>query len=256
MARRAKTKPKTTAVYESLKRPTKLPPVPFSMGSRGSFIRKAWVGVRVLGKTHVESLYYDFVSGWVESCAVGLDEIDLDHFGRRPMYVDRVGVTKTHIQWLQTQALNSGATPDAIRLLKSVTKLTAKEEAEMADKLKKSKKSAEAKAAKPVGGGGKVSKGKRGNPEALERARAAAAARNAATHAQKLSVTVTKKDMAADDFKLRGGRLAKLAWIVENKPKTVGDAVGQVVKDEQGNEHKIDMGALRGMEKRGHVKIG
>lgn len=111
---------------------------------------------------------------------------------------------------------------------------------------------------KPVGGGGKVAKakGKGGNVEALERARAAAAARNAENHAKKITINVTKKQTEAEDFKLRGGRLAKLLWVIENKPKTVGDAVGNTVKDKDGDEHKIDMGALRGMEKRGHIKIG
>lgn len=236
---------------------TKLPTLPFSMGDRGAYIRKPWVAVEALGREAVSALYYEFSQNRVCVSAVLKNQIDFDATGAKPFYVDYVNsppVTRTHLQWLKTQALNGGATPDAIRLLRKAVGLTKKEEAEMAEKLKK-KASAKATKTKPVGGGGKIGK-KGGNPEALERARAAAAARNAENHAKKITIKVTKKDMGAEDFKLRGGRLAKLAWVVENKPKTVGDAVGQVVKDDKGEEHKIDMGALRGMEKRGHIAIG
>jgi hypothetical protein len=134
----------------------------------------------------------------------------------------------------------------------SALKLTKKEQDQMA-KAASAKKAD--KADKAVGNGGKLGK-KGGNPEALTKAREAAAARNAENHAKKITVKVTEKQTKAEDFKLRGGRLAKLLWVIQNKPKTVGDAVGQTVKDDKGEEHKIDMGALRGMEKRGHISIG
>lgn len=240
--------------------PTKLP---FSMSDRGAYINRPWVACERLGKEFLGSIFFRFSTGVVEAAAVSVDEIDIEWQGTKQFYVDgshtgfgSQGLAQTHLQWLKNQALRGGATPEAIRFLKSVIKLTKKEEAEMAAKEKLAKKGGNAKT-KPVGGGGKVTGGKgKGNPEALEKARAAAAARTAETHGKKVKLNITSKDLGTDKAKLRGGRLAKMQWMLQNKPKTVGDCVGNVCKDEEGNEHKIDMGALRGMEKRGHISIG
>lgn len=239
-------------------KPLPLPKLPFSMKDRSAFIDRPWVAVEFMGKEYIAAVYYAFAQNLVCVAAVGVSEIDTGGWqGSRPFYVDGretgfgpTGLAKTHLQWLFNRALETGATPDAIRLLKKVMKVTKKEEDQMAKVATKTKE-------KPVGKGGKLTGAKKGgNPEALEKARAAAAERNAKTHAQKITIKVTKKDTQAEDFKLRGGRLAKLLWVIENKPKTVGDALGNVVKDDDKNEHKIDMGALRGMEKRGHIAIG
>jgi hypothetical protein len=169
-------------------------------------------------------------------------------------------LAKTHLSWLKSQALRTGATPDAIRLLASALKLTKKEEDEMAKAASKLKRGAAASADKPVGKGGKVAAakgGRKGNPEALEKARAASAARNAENHAKKIGIKVSVKDTKAEDFKLRGGRLEKLLQVINAKPKTVGDAIAiGEFKGSDGETYKIDMGALRGMEKRGHISIG
>lgn len=227
-----------------------LPKFPFTMGDRGSYIRKAAVAVAAMGKEYIAVLHYEFAYNRVSVMAVHRDEIDASHQGTRAMYVDGAhtnfgptGLAKTHLQWLKIQALRGGATPDAIRYIKETIGLTKQEEQEMAKAATKTK---------PVGKGGKVAGGKgKGNPEALERARAASQARNAENAKQKLTVTAK-----LGDVKLRGGRLAKFEWVAKNKPKTVGDALGQEVTDSEGTTHKIDMGALRGMEKRGHIKIG
>lgn len=251
-------KPKTIAKTKS----AALPKLPFSLRDRGAYINRPWVACEKLGKDFLGAIFYRFSTSCVEASVVGIDDIDLDWQGNRTFYLDGVhaefgptGLAQTHLQWLKNQALRTGATPEAIRFMKSVIKLTKQEEADMA-KAKLARNAGEK--TKPVGKGGKVAAakgGKKGNPEALERARAAAAARNAENHAKKISIKVTEKQTKAEDFKLRGGRLAKLLWVIQNKPKTVGDAVGNTAKDSEGGEHKIDMGALRGMEKRGHISI-
>lgn len=238
--------------------PKSLPKLPFSMGDRGQYIRKAWVAVAPMGKTILACLYYEFAWNRVNVAAVPISEINTDHTGTKPFFVDghhtglgpTVLAQKTHLPWLKIQALQGGATPDAIRYMGQVMKLTKNEEAEMASRLKKN---AETPAkTKPVGKGGKVAGAKKGgNPEALEKAREAAAKRNAENAAKKITVLVKPADV-----KLRGGRKAKFDWVAKNKPKTVGDAIGVEVTDEEGNTHKIDMGALRGMEKREHIRIG
>jgi hypothetical protein len=50
------------------------------------------------------------------------------------------------------------------------------------------------------------------------------------------------------------GREAKLAFAL--KCKTTADFLGQTVTDSNGKEHKCDAGALSGMVKRGHVRLG
>jgi hypothetical protein len=245
---------------------TALPDVPFALRDRGAYIDRPWVAVEKLGKEYLGSIFYAFAQGTVQACAVNVNEIDLHWQGGKQFHVDGAhtgfgprGQAQTSLQWLKNRALQSGASPEAIRLLKLALPLTKKEEDEMA-KAATNKKLSGGKSAgdKPVGKGGKVAaaKGGAGNAANLEKARAAAAARNAENHAKKIGIKVTKKDTTAEGFKLRGGRLAKLLWVIENKPKTVGDAVGNECTDSNGDTHKIDMGALRGMEKRGHITIG
>jgi hypothetical protein len=243
-------------------RPMALPTLPFSMCDRGAYINRPWVAVDRAGKEFLYCVYYAFADSQVHCSVVAKDDIDNyreGHAGVKQFYVDGhhtgfgpTGLAKTHLGWLKVQALRGGATPDAIRFMASALKLTKKEQDQMAKATTAKKTSGKA-----VGNGGKLGKkGAGGNAAGLEKAREAAAARNAENHAKKITVKVTEKQTKAEDFKLRGGRLAKLLWVIQNKPKTVGDAVGQTVKDDKGEEHKIDMGALRGMEKRGHISIG
>ena len=80
-----------------------------------------------------------------------------------------------HIRALRLLALRDGATPEAIRLLDGIQPFTRKEVEDMAGKLSKKteapKKEAPAKAAKAD----KAPSGRKGNPEALAKARAARA---------------------------------------------------------------------------------
>jgi hypothetical protein len=214
---------------------------------RGQYIRKSWVAVKKAGKDHVYALFWDISSNGMGCNVVGLHEIDPYHVGTKQFYVDTVGNTRTHLQWLKTWALEHGATPDAIRLLHEAIGLSKKEQEEMAKAATKTKSAG----TKPVGKGGKLGSKSGGNPAALEKAREAAKAKNAANDALKITVTAKLADL-----KLRGGRKAKFEHISKNKPKTVGDVRGTEVKDDDGNTHVIDMGALRGMEKRGHIKLG
>lgn len=72
-----------------------------------------------------------------------------------------------------------------------------------------------------------------------------------ADNGAKLTVLVKAKDSG---LRPESGRYAKLA--AAEKAKTVGDWLGKTVTDATGAQHKCDRGALGGMIKRGHVKIG
>lgn len=67
----------------------------------------------------------------------------------------------------------------------------------------------------------------------------------------KLTVLVKAKDT---ELRPDSGRYAKLA--AAEKAKTLGDWLGKEVADATGKMHKCDRGALAGMLKRGHVKVG
>lgn len=183
----AKKKTKTESI---LKERTALPKMPYTVGDKGQFIRKALVAVDTITVKVVEMLHYSFAHSVVDVVRVAEQEIDYGPGAKRQYYVegDHVmggpsgNVCQTHLQWLKIQALNVGATPDAIRLFKKVMKITAKEESEMAAKEKLAKKTAKTKTdadagAAPVGGGGKAATAKKskGNPEALKKAREARA---------------------------------------------------------------------------------
>lgn len=157
------------------------------------------------------------------------------------------------------RALRHGATPEAIRLLGLLLPISKEEYEEMADKKLAPKKGdaegLKAAAKKTPVGGAKAEKaekpaGRKGNPEALAKAREASGAKQEAFKAENLTVLVKSKYSG-----LRGGRLAKLEFVEKAKPKKVGDVLGQTFEFE-GKEITIDTGSLRGMEKRGHVAIG
>lgn len=153
------------------------------------------------------------------------------------------------------QALTHGATPEAIRLIGLLCPLTREEEETMSDKKlapKKGDKEALKGAAKaaPVGGKKSAEPKQKGNVEALAKAREAGDAKREAFLGEKLTVLVKPKDTT-----LRGGRLAKLQFVADAKPKRVGDVMGQTFTVD-GVEYTIDKGALNGMLKREHIKIG
>lgn len=229
-----------------LARRTELPKLPFTMGDRGAFIRKNWVAVARLGKQYIQAMFYSFTFGYVDACAVALDEIGLGHLDKATQfYVDGdhtglgpTGLAKTHLQWLHNRALEGGATPDAIRLLKTVVKITAKEEKEMAAKAASAKNKVAKKpkddAAAPVGGGGKAAGKKGGNAEALAKARAARA-ENAGPDTRKIklvnkenpyrensnrasSFNALKGAKTVEDYKTAGGKVKYLSrWESEGR---------------------------------------
>ena len=106
-----------------------------------------------------------------------------------------------------------------------------------------------AKAAAKAEAPAKTTKGKaapKGNAAAPK-----APASRTADHGAKLTVLVKAKDSG---LRPDSGRYVKLQ--AAEKAKTVGDWLGKEVADATGNMHKCDRGALNGMIKRGHVKIG
>lgn len=143
------------------------------------------------------------------------------------------------LEELKKEAVTHGAEAGAVQLIRGVSPFTEEELNIMVAKLK-TKGAAKAPAKKPAD-----------KPKGAAKGAAAAATERAnANHAKKIKLLVKPADAG-----LRGGRLAKLQAIADNKPATVGDIVGTVVKDEGGKEHKIDMGSLTAMVKRGHVAI-
>jgi hypothetical protein len=68
---------------------------------------------------------------------------------------------------------------------------------------------------------------------------------------QKMTILVKVKDAG---LAAGSGREAKLAFAA--KCKTTADFLGKTVTDSAGKEHKCDAGALSGMVKRGHVRLG
>lgn len=229
----------------------KRPKFPYSMTDNNALIKSPLVAVEIFPWGAVLALYkslaYNIITshmiypqfqpGGAESCYTLAPKID----------------AKKVLEEFRDYAVSHGCDPDVVEYLAAVRPFTKPEEKKMAATAKaKTTKSTTKKPSKPVGKGGKLQKNK-GNPEALKKAREARAAKTTELHGKKLTVAVKK----TDDLKLRGGRLAKLEALIKQKPKTVGDALEiGTVKDETGKEHKMDMGALRGMEKRGHIKIG
>jgi hypothetical protein len=110
---------------------------------------------------------------------------------------------QTHLTALRRNALEYGATPEAIRLLGSVEPWTKKEEATLAEKLKaKGKATPNKDALKEAATTTPVAKKntaaaepkKRGNPEALRKAREA---RSSGPDTRKIKALIKSKDIAA-----------------------------------------------------------
>jgi hypothetical protein len=187
-----------------------LPKFPFSVGDRASYIRKAAVALETVMVPIARVVTFSVARSMVEVADIPLTEIAPDPASKNQFYVDGYHVSggpasmaKTHLSWLRSQALNGGATPDAIRLLSKATgAFTKKEEAIMAEKLKtkasvakpdKEGLKAGAKAA-PAGG----AKKNKGNPAALAKARAAKGPDN-----RKIKVLNKKPEARENSYRAR-----------------------------------------------------
>jgi hypothetical protein len=189
-----------------MEKEVKLAKPPFSVSDRGAFIRKAFIACELVSVPTYECLTYSIAYDRVEMMHIPVSEMGTDHnaIGLQ-YYVDGHHVmggpaqlVKTHLQWLRNKALESGATPDAIRVLSKITgKFTRKEEDIMAEKLKakSAPKKADTKALKgaakaaPVGG----PKKNPGNAAALAKAREAKAVN------RKYRTLVKAKDLTLRD---------------------------------------------------------
>lgn len=228
-----------------------VPKVPFSVCDRGAFIRKAFVACAEVNVPTYECVVYSIAYDRIEMMHIPVSEMGGDHNGKATQfYVDGHHVmggpaqlVKTHLQWLRSKALESGATPDAIRLLSRATKpFTAKEEKDMAQKLatKNAPKAGNAKALKaaaaktPVGKGG----GRKGNADALARAREA---KKAATGPDTRKITVLKKPHGA-----REGTTRCTILDTVYKAKTVQAAV----------EAGIKAGDVAWAAREGYIRLG
>lgn len=87
-------------------------------------------------------------------------------------------------------------------------------------------------------------------PKAAKKAKAKSSGRGYDA-ALKMTTLVKPKDSKLAEG---SGRMAKLVFAA--KCKTVGDFLGHVVTDASGKEHKCDAGALSGLLKREHVRLG
>jgi hypothetical protein len=168
-----------------VKEKSSVPKMPYSVGDRGAFIRKAAVALELVNVPTVRVVTYNIPRNCVEVIEIPVSRLSTDANTKDQYYIDGGHISggfpamaKIHLSWLRHNALISGATPDAIRLLSKATgAFTKKEEKEMAEKLK-SKSAAKAdkeglKAGAKAAPVSKKASTKRGNPEALAKARAA-----------------------------------------------------------------------------------
>lgn len=207
---------------------TKFPKMPFSVRDAADFVSNPQVVCEKVKGGYVALRFLYGVADEVQTVEVPFDQIGQGwrtpgtqyHLDGEATSGGAHGLAKTHLGNLKLKALKFGATPDAIRLFRKVVDLTKQEEAIMADAKLKSKaakaKEAKPKATKPVGGGGKAAatKPRRGNPEALAKARAARA--EAGPDVRK--ITILKKENPYRE----GSNRAK-SWDALKGAKTVED---------------------------------
>ena len=145
-------------------------------------------------------------------------------------------VSKTHFQWMRRQALEGGATPEAIRLLGSIEPFTKKEQDDMTEKLAKKGAAAKAPKADKKAKGAEAEapkSGRKGNPEALAKAREARA--NAGPDTRKIKILnkenpyrdgsnraasfdALKGAKTVEDYKTAGGKAKYLSkWAEEGR---------------------------------------
>lgn len=160
---------------------------PFPVGDRAAFIRKAAVALEIVDVPTALVLTYTIAYDRVEVAHIPVTEIQEDANTKSQFYRDGNHVeggpsalARTHLSWLRSQALRGGATPEAVRLLEKATGVfTKKEEKEMAEKLKaKSAAKPDKEGLKTAAKAAPVAKGsngggRKGNAEALAKAREA-----------------------------------------------------------------------------------
>lgn len=205
-----------------------LPKLPFSVGNRAAYINTAAVAIELVQVPTLRTVVYSVPRNRVEVSEVPVSRVSTDHNTKDQYYVDGGHVmggpsamAKTHLSWLRSRALESGATPEAVRLLARATGSFKKsEEKEMAEKLKaKAPKAAnkdELKAAAkstPVGKGAKPAPGtaparKGNNADNLAKARAARAQKGPDN--RKVTGLVKAKDLAARPGSYRHTMLTNL----------------------------------------------
>lgn len=143
---------------------------------------------------------------------------------------------------LKDRANAQGATPEAIRLIGLITPISKEELNTMAKENKLSPKKGDVEGLKsaakkaPVGGA-TAAKGKKGNPEALEKARAINAGKQAEMRAKKIKALKKPKDITAREGSFRHTMLTDLLSC-----KTVGEFYDKSPTD---SKSKYDAGCLR-----------
>lgn len=184
------------------------PAIPFSVGDRAAYIRKAAVALEQYMVPTFRVVTYNIAYNRIEAIDIPCSRISHDAQTKDQYYVDGDHVSggspamaKTHLSWLRSQALESGATPEAIRLLEKATgAFTKKQESEMAEKLKtKSAAKADKEGLKSAAKSAPVAKKnaaeppkKRGNAEALAKAR-----ESKGPDTRKITANIKAKDIAA-----------------------------------------------------------
>lgn len=198
------------------KPPAELPKVPFPIGDRGAYIRKAFIGAEIIQVPTVAAPTYNLAYDRVEVVFIPVSEISLDPNGQKQFYVDGHHVmggpnqlAQTHAAWLRDRALQSGATPDAIRLIAKVTKpFTKKEEDDMAAKLKSKNTPVKADTDGLKKAASKAPVGGKGKGDNLAKARAARAAKG--PDMRKIKPLIKVKDIAAREGTYRHEMLTDL----------------------------------------------
>lgn len=202
---------------------------------RGDYLGKwlvvghTFCGLRAIGR----QVHVDGVTPGVVHRVIG------DAHKRHYPEVENIACT-SFLQGLKAEMLAHGATELAVQwaLEMEPTLFTEKELKIMAEKLQGKGKPAAKKTTAPPKKGGK------GNPEALEKARAAQASRKEAQLADKRKITITEK--GAEKIKKGGESGAVQNLIALKAAKTVGKAI----------EGGLTMADLNYAEKSGTIEIG
>lgn len=199
---------------------------PIPVGDRAAFIRKAAVATSIVDVPTYQIITYSVARGLVEAAHVPVSEVSDDANTKGQWYVDGGhtmsgpdGLAKTHLSWLKSQALRGGATPDAIRLLDEALGLTKKEKEDMAKAAKTAKLAKKSDTPAPVGKGGKAAEAaegtkRRGNPEALKKAREARA--EAGPDIRKIKIVNKENPYRADSNRAASFDALKGAKTVED----------------------------------------
>lgn len=198
---------------------------PFCLYDAMGYVRQVWLAAERNGET-VKLLLSDTTRLELHTRDIAIGQCG--PVGGRTRYIVSEQDPSEMAEVFKRSAMKYGATPEAIRLLGRFAPITKEELSIMADK-KLAPKKGDAEALKnaakaaPVGGG-KAAPAKaapKGNPAALEKARAVNAAKAEELKKDKRKITATEKGSAK--IKKSGDPTDKLAIMV--KAKTVGAAI-------------------------------